>query len=144
MTSPFDSIEAFNGAIDGPTEGAIYTFAANPAINNIALLVAVALFVWFIFATYTTRHELPKVDKTLNSLSALFVVGLLTLVSAEYRKNPDALKTAGVQQERQALTSRRSVQIPLGMLGMVGIGLPRFGKRNQRRLSDRRSKSRRF
>lgn len=144
MASPFETFEAFNGAINGPTEGAIYTFSANPAINNIALLVAVALFVWFIFGTYVTRHELPKLDKSLNGLSALIVVGLISLVSADFRKDPDALKTVGIQQQQSSLTSRRSIQIPLGMLGMVGIGLPRFRRGKPQRHRDRLSKPARF
>ena len=57
MSSPFSTIEEFNNVLDGPTEGAIYTFANSPVINIIALLVAVGIFIWFMVATYTTHAD---------------------------------------------------------------------------------------
>ena len=62
MTSPFSTLEEFNAAIDGPTGGAIYTFAHTPAINAIALVASVGIFIWFIVATYSSNHDLPSVD----------------------------------------------------------------------------------
>lgn len=133
MSSPFSTLEEFNGAIDGPTGGAIYTFAGSPAINNIALLVAVAIFFWFIYATYSTHHDLPSVDKSLTRLSSFIVVGLLSLVAIEqlpqnHRAEPSA---QGSHPSRQYKVSR---QTPLGLLGLAGIGLPTlFSSKNKRR-----------
>ncbi|MGB5914829.1 MAG: hypothetical protein WBG63_08185, partial [Phormidesmis sp.] len=62
MSSPFITIEEFNSATDGPTEGAIYTFANSPAINAIALVVAVGVFIWFLVATCMTHAQPPAVN----------------------------------------------------------------------------------
>lgn len=134
MSSPFSTIEEFNNAIDGPTEGAIYTFAQTPIINILALLVAIGLFIWFIVSTYTPHSPTSTtstVDKSLNHLSALFVVGLLSLVAADHRQQvrtdpSEAVPQAGLSQ------SPRS-QTPLGLLGMIGIGLPTFRRTTSRR-----------
>ncbi|MEM8502957.1 MAG: hypothetical protein AAF716_07365 [Cyanobacteria bacterium P01_D01_bin.1] len=123
MSSPFSTIEEFNAAIDGPTEGAIYTFANAPAINMIALIVAVGIFVWFIVASYTTHAEPPSVDKSLERLSSFIVIGLLSLVAADYSRSihSDQTTTASTPARAAQSTSRAA---PLALLGMVGIGLP--------------------
>lgn len=135
MTSPFSNLEEFNAAIDGPTEGAIYTFAHTPAINNIALLVAVGLFIWFIVATYATNHEVPSVDKSLNRLSSFIVIGLLSLVAAEQlqqsQRNRQYTHQEAPPATRLAQASRRAA--PLALLGMTGIGLPLRRGKSQRR-----------
>lgn len=151
MSSPFSTIEEFNGAIDGPTEGAIYTFANTPIINTLALLVAVGIFIWFIAATYSTHVEPPSatVDKSLNRLSTFIVVGLLSLVAADHRQavRPDRTVQASLQTSVQS--PRRSLEqlAPFGLLGMLGIALPtRRRQKKQRRkrlaqgLSDYRSR----
>ena len=134
MSSPFSTIEEFNGAIDGPTGGAIYTFAKTPIINHIALLVAVGIFIWFIVKTYSTPHEPgvePSVesgadngvDRSLNHLSMFIVAGLLSFVAAghRYASRPEADTAQNAPQTRlYQATSRR---VPLGLLGMVSAGL---------------------
>lgn len=133
MSSPFATLEEFNAAIDGPTEGAIYTFAHTPAINNIALLVSVGLFIWFIVATYATGHTLPSVDKPLSRLSSFIVIGLLSLVAAD-QIQPTHYHRQSAQtapKTRLAQSSRRIA--PLALLGMVGIGLPLRRGKSQRR-----------
>ena len=129
MTSPFSTLEEFNAAIDGPTGGAIYTFAHTPAINAIALLVSVGLFIWFMVATYTGGHHLPSVDKSLNRLSSFIIIGLLSLVAAEQFQQTHRHKPV---QEASAFaqTSRRAA--PFALLGMAGIGLPRRSQRRKR------------
>ncbi|MEL6350807.1 MAG: hypothetical protein AAFR58_03500 [Cyanobacteria bacterium J06627_28] len=130
MSSPFSTLEEFNGALDGPTGGAIYTFADKPALNNIALIVSVGLFVWFIVKTYTSHagSSAPEssIDASLNRLSSFIIIGLLSLVAADYRqqgrpdivtKQVDATRMEGVRH-----SSRRVA--PLGLFGMVSVGLP--------------------
>ncbi len=143
MSSPFSTVEEFNAAIDGPTEGAIYTFANTPIINHIALLVAVGIFIWFIVATYSTHVEPPTtaVNNSLNRLSSWIVIGLLSLVAADHRQ--------AARPERTLQASPQSVQFskrlaPWGLLGMMGTRLPtarrQKGKRLARDLSSDRSK----
>ncbi|MEM9976615.1 MAG: hypothetical protein AAF808_03205 [Cyanobacteria bacterium P01_D01_bin.2] len=133
MTSPFSTLEEFNAAIDGPTGGAIYTFAHTPAINAIALVASVGIFVWFIVATYASNHELPSVDNSINRLSSFIVIGLLSLVAADQlqqtHQNRQSAQTA--PKTRLARSSRRAA--PLALLGMAGIGLPRRGKSQRRK-----------
>ena len=145
MSSPFSTMEEFNNAIDGPTEGAIYTFANTPAINAIALLVAVGLFIWFMFATYRSHPAMPAVDKSLTHLSTLIVVGLLSLVAAAHRADHRQVTPAERAETAPQTRLQAFGQVPLGLLGMVGIGLParRKIKRRQRlsrNLKDSRSR----
>ncbi|MEM6256064.1 MAG: hypothetical protein AAF821_24390 [Cyanobacteria bacterium P01_D01_bin.156] len=136
MPSPFSTIEEFNAAIDGPTGGAIYTFANAPVINAIALIVSVGLFVWFIVATYLPGHPLPSVDKSINRLSSFIVVGLLSLVAADQIQQPRQQQTTQETSETTfAQTSKRAA--PLALLGMAGIGLPRRSKSQRRKRSYR-------
>lgn len=130
MTSPFSTLEEFNAAIDGPTGGAIYTFANAPAINAIALIVSVGIFLWFIVATYSKHHEFPSVDKSINRLSSFIVFGLLSLVAADQiQQNHQPRQSAQAAPKTRLVQSSKRVA-PLALLGMAGIGLPR--KRRKR------------
>lgn len=130
MSSPFSTFEEFEGALNGPTGGAIYTFANSPAINIIALLICVGLFLWFLVGTFTTHYKVPAVDKSLNHLSALIVAGLVSLTGAEYRQPVQSNPTAAAPQ--QAVSHRPGARSALGLLGLVGVGLP-TGQRSRRR-----------
>lgn len=139
MSSPFSTIEEFNSAADGPTEGAIYTFANTPIINNIALLVAVGLFVWFLIKTYSTGHKTSSVDKSLNHLSTLIVASGLSLVAASHRLPTPEQSPQKVSQPEtsQATTVSGSRGAALSVVGMVGMVIPAF-----RRTKAKRSKYR--
>lgn len=146
MSSPFSTIEEFNGAIDGPTEGAIYTFANTPIVNILALLVAIGIFVWFIVATYSIHVPSPAttVDKSLNHLSSFIVIGLLSLVAADHRQTVRSDHTTQATAQPSVLQSSGRAA-PFALLGMMGIGLPtsrrqKRKKRLARGLSDYRSK----
>jgi hypothetical protein len=144
MSSPFSTIEEFNNAIDGPTGGAIYTFANAPAINTIALIAAVGIFIWFIVAAYTTHAAPPTVDRSLERLSSFIVIGLLSLVAADYSRTNTHDQTQASVPARTAQSARRAA--PLGLLGMVGIGLPglRRDSKSARRRKKRGSRSRNY
>lgn len=122
MSSPFSTFEEFQGAIDGPTGGAIYTFAGSPAINTIALLIGIGVFLWFLVRTFTTHYELPAIDHSLNHLSAFIVAGLLSLAGAEYRQTVQPHQPAINQP--QAVAPRPGARSALGLLGLVGVALP--------------------
>ncbi|MGD1895702.1 MAG: hypothetical protein ACFB16_01990 [Phormidesmis sp.] len=174
MSSPFTTIEAFNDAINGPTEGAIYTFAQSPVINAIALIASAGLFIWFIVSTYSGHDsKSSSVDKSLEHLSTFFIVGFLSLMAAEYRQRPQATLTAkaidaeqSIQYSQQQSTQQQFAQqrvspperlsakatrqqsiAPLGLLGMLGIGanpLRQLGKRGRRKKRSPRGYSRRL
>ena len=140
MSSPFSTIEEFNGAADGPTEGAIYTFAHMPIINILALLVAVGIFIWFIIATYSTHVELPTaaVDKSLNRLSSWIVIGLLSLVAADHRQINYTKRPPQASPETRIFQPARLA--PLGLVGIVFTTRRQKGKRLARDLRPERSK----
>ena len=127
--SPFTTIEEFNGAADGPTEGALYTFAQNPTLNNVALLVAVGLFVWFIVSAYATHHEVPPIDKSLSRLSSFIIVGCLSLVAADHQSSSCPGKP---MRTEQAIISHRSPS-QLGFLSVLGLGLPTISRQKSKR-----------
>ncbi|MEM9945676.1 MAG: hypothetical protein AAF810_06385 [Cyanobacteria bacterium P01_D01_bin.36] len=138
MSSPFSTIEEFNNVLDGPTEGAIYTFANSPVINIIALLVAVGIFIWFMVATYTTHADpSSSMDQSLNHLSTFLVVGLLSVITAAgsyANRSPRAEQP--MAQHKSTLSSgygQAAGKIPLGLLGMVGVGLPSLRRRARRK-----------
>ncbi|MGB3571895.1 MAG: hypothetical protein WA783_15625 [Phormidesmis sp.] len=177
MSSPFITIEEFNSATDGPTEGAIYTFANSPAINAIALVVAVGVFIWFLVATCMTHAQPPavnppvinppathppaidpsaidpsainpsainpsaidpsainppatnnEVNKSIDRLSSFIVIGLLSLVAADYRQSarsrPTAQSVVSSSVAHKDLVHKNLAPLGTGLLGMVGIGLP--------------------
>ncbi len=131
MSSPFATYEEFEGAIDGPTGGAIYTFAHNPTVNVIALLIGVGLFFWFLARTFKSHYDLPIADKALNHLSTFIVAGLLSLVGLEHRQAvPPSQPTAS---QAEVVAQRPSVKPALGLLGLVGVGLPTAARRRDRR-----------
>ena len=144
MSSPFSTIEEFNNAVDGPTEGAIYTFANSPVINTIALVVAIVIFVWFIIASYTTHAEPPTVDRSLERLSSFIVIGLLSLVAADYSRTAHHDQTQASVPAKAAQSARRAA--PLGLLGMAGIGLPGLHRdsKSAKRRKKRGSRSRNY
>ncbi|MEM9806142.1 MAG: hypothetical protein AAF959_12750 [Cyanobacteria bacterium P01_D01_bin.56] len=132
MSSPFSTLEEFNAAIDGPTGGAIYTFANAPAINAIALIVAVGIFLWFIVATYAKHHEFPSVDKSINRLSSFIVLGLLSLVAADQLQHNHQNRKSAQEAPKTRLVQSSKRAAPLALLGMAGIGLPRKSQRRKR------------
>ncbi|MEM9088767.1 MAG: hypothetical protein AAGC93_08500 [Cyanobacteria bacterium P01_F01_bin.53] len=160
MSSPFSTIEEFNGVLDGPTEGAIYTFAATPVINNIALLAAVGIFIWFIVKTYSTHAEPSRMDKSMNHLSSFIVIGLLSLVVANHR-SPERRMPITIESNVQNMmqnsrgqgdatakfSQANSRQLPLGfagmLSGMVSLGLPNLRRSFKYLGNQRKARSRR-
>lgn len=143
MSSPFSTLEEFNGAIDGPTGGAIYTFADKPAINNIALIVAVGLFLWFIVKTYATSHDPSAFDKSLNHLSTFIIAGLLSLVAADYQHSSRSERVARTMtQDTTEMRTHSPARRSSGLLAMVGLGLPALNRSGRRRKSQPRQGSR--
>lgn len=111
MSSPFSTIEAFRNAIASPTEGAIYTFAHRPTINYLALLMAVGIFVWFVCRAFSTHAVTPaRFDKSLNRLSSLIVVGVMSVIAAilfaEPRSPADMASAGRDVSDRTVLSDR--------------------------------------
>ncbi|WP_017300006.1 hypothetical protein [Nodosilinea nodulosa] len=135
MSSPFSTYAEFEGAVDGPTGGAIYTFANSPAVNIIALLIGVGFLIWFIVRTFSTHYEVPAVDRSLNHLSAFIVAGLLSLTGAAYQQTVQPNQPA--EAMTQAMTHRPGTPATLGLLGLLGVGLPGRQRRSKAGLNKR-------
>lgn len=136
MSSPFSTFEEFEGAIDGSTGGAIYTFAHTPAVNAIVLLITVGLFFWFMVGTFATRYEESSLDRSINSLSVLILAGLLSLAGVEHSQTQRKNVTA--QGSSQTPVLQHAAKTPVGLLGLMGLG----GSALHRSKSSRRSPAR--
>ncbi len=132
MSSPFSTFEEFEGALDGPTAGAIYTFAHSPAVNIIALLIGVGLFLWFLVGTFSTHYEVPAVDKSLNHLSAFIVAGLLSFAGVEYRQTHQPHQPAEAQTS--SLSHRQQALPTVGLLGLGLLKLPMGQQARRKRI----------
>lgn len=145
MSSPFTTLEEFNGAISGPTKGAIYTFANSTVINHIALLLSVGIFVWFIVRTYATRHHIPKIGRTLTHLSLFFVAGLLSSASVMSSQQPTSRKQVTQAKIQHGISCsrklNRTITVPTGFTGMLGMISFPFSKRSSTRRRQRRQKN---
>ncbi len=118
--SPFDSWEAFEGAVDGPTGGAIYTFADRPALTGIMIVVAALIFIYFLYATFNIKagHSQAKSPPMLGLLLLAGASSVMVSVYegvAERRVNP--------QTSRSAETGSMSPapKLPAALVGMAGI-----------------------
>ena len=155
MSSPFTTVEAFNSAADGPTEGAIYTFAQAPIFNYIALIVSVVLFVWFTVKTYSTHADASHVDgshtttssasKSNNHLVPLFVIGLLSLSAANIKQLARFYGEDSKTSRQPALTdTKKAINFfsagSTALIGMMSAGRSPLRKWAVRK--DRRSKYR--
>lgn len=146
MSSPFTTVEAFNSAADGPTEGAIYTFAQAPIFNYIALIVSVVLFVWFIIKTYSSHVDgshttTSNADKSNNHLVPLFVIGLLSLSAANIKQLARPHGEDRTMSRQPTLTDNRraanffsvSSTALIGMMSAGSLPLRKWGARQKRR-----------
>ena len=122
--SPFKTWEEFDGALDGPTGGAIYTFADRPALIGIMVVVAALVFVYFIYASFNMKAG-ESDAKSPPMLGLLLVAGAASAMASLYegfteRGNvQQASRSAEVAQVTKP--SRKSPAAMLGMLGMVGV-----------------------
>lgn len=141
--SPFKTWEEFEGAIDGPTGGAIYTFADRPALIAIMLVVAALLFVYFLYAAFHISAG-ESTAKPPGTLAMLIVAGAASAMTSLYEGLTDqpASQQArrGGEVTRLAQSSPR--HLPAALVGMAGLlgGTKRSksGRRVRRRTPSRR------
>jgi len=126
MSSPFQTLDEFKQAADGPTEGAIYTFANNPGIIGIALLVSVLPLLWFIYASYTIKPDRPETHTSVN-LSVLIVAGLVSLFGSLNHSDSQAAREAALKRGTGTTVSTNHRPLtPIALLGLAGGALPLF------------------
>lgn len=137
--SPFQGWEAFEGAIEGPTAGAIYTFADRPVLIGIMIVVAALIFLYFIYASFhiSSGRSTPKSPPVLGLLLVAGAASAMTSLYEGVMEREAGRQTArSVPSQVAAPTARK---MPLAMFGLTGVvGLTgRRRPRQRRRLRHR-------
>jgi hypothetical protein len=134
-SSPFSTYEEFYEAT-----GPIYTFADRPAIIGILFVVSVLIFLYFIYATFTTKkgHSDAKSPVILGLLAATSVASAADALYMTYFQRNEAPQASRITQaiDRSAQSNRQGPIQSLIGLGMVVIG----GSQGTRRHSSRRTR----
>lgn len=127
MSSPFSTLQEFTEA-----KGPIYTFANNPTMITILLLICLGITIYFFYSACTIKQE-TKPDST--TLSALILAGCVSLSSFLLPAPQKA--TAAYRQEPQ--------RSPIALIGATLTGTLWQRRRSQfsSRFSSQRRRSRR-
>ena len=125
MSSPFKTFEEFNQA-----EGPIYTFANNPGVIAVFLILTALILLYFIYKSFNLRSESSPNFAAL-SLLAASAISLAGIIQAQLL--PPS------QRPTQAESAARRSQ-PFALLGMVGLG----STRRRSRFRSKSKRSRRF
>jgi hypothetical protein len=129
-SSPFSNYQDFYEAT-----GPIYTFADRPAIIGILFVVSAFIFLYFIYATYTTKKGSSDAKSPV-ILGLLLATSLASAADALYNNSVRNTyrQTARVTQPTEHAHHKGQTQ-PLALLGMVGVGAGtvrrRFSKQAQ-------------
>ncbi|TVQ16602.1 MAG: hypothetical protein EA367_19925 [Leptolyngbya sp. DLM2.Bin15] len=146
VASPFQTWAEFEGAMDGPTGGAIYTFADRPGINAIMLIVSALMFIYFLYASFHTKIN-DEPAKSPTALGVLFLAGAVSLASAAYDAYANRQPQEAFQRRStpEAIARQRSGSpVLFGLMGMTA-GLPKaFQTRSKRRRKPSRDRYSRF
>lgn len=133
--SPFKTWEEFEGSIDGPTGGAIYTFADRPALIGIMVVVAALVFLYFLYASFHISGG-QSTAKSPTTLGLLLVAGAASAMASLYE---GVTERNGVQQANRsgeisqpAKQSRKAPLAILGMTGLAGVSQRQRGSRRRR------------
>jgi drug/metabolite transporter (DMT)-like permease len=133
MTSPFTTYEEF-----AEVNGAMYTFANNPTMIGILLAIALAITIYFFYASFHLRETAGKTPTVLSIVLALVTTAGSLLHSQPAKQSPSAT-------HRHRATETVSVKKwqPLALLGMVGTSSTLLRTRKGRSVRSSRSKTRR-
>ena len=136
--SPFSTWEEFEGAIDGPTGGAIYTFADRPALIGVMIFVAALVFIYFLYSAFNIKNG-HSTAKSPQVLAVLMLVGAASAMTSLYEnvRGNDTRRASDRYEVAQSTQSSRSK--PAALLGMAGIA----GMSKRKRIQKARSRRRR-
>jgi len=133
--SPFDSWEAFEGAVDGPTGGAIYTFADRPALIGITIVVAALVFLYFIYASFCIKSGNSNA-KSPPVLGLLLATGAASAMASFYEGVTERGAVQQASPPGQSRLTKQARKVPVALLGMTGLaGVS--GRKRPRRLRNR-------
>lgn len=131
--SPFTTWEEFEGAIEGPTSGAIYTFADRPALVGIMVVVAALVFLYFIYASFHISSG-ESSAKSPTVLGMLLVAGAASAMTSLYEGFTEQTVQQASRSGEISQPAKQSRKVPLAMLGMTGLA----GISQRKRVSRRR------
>ena len=138
--SPFKTWEAFDGAIDGPTGGAIYTFADRPALIGVMVVVAALIFLYFIYASFhiSSGHSTAKSPPMLGLLLVAGAASAMTSLYEGAMERESGRQTARPGQSQVTEPAARKAPLALfGMTGLMGLSGRKRARKMPRRLRDR-------
>ena len=122
--SPFKTWEEFEGAIEGPTGGAIYTFADRPALIAIMIVVAALVFLYFIYASFNIKGG-ESSAKSPTVLGMLLLAGTASAMASLYEgfmeRGTGQQASRSGEMEQVTKQSRKAPAVMLGAVGLVGM-----------------------
>ncbi len=120
-TSPFSTFEEFSSA-----KGPIYTFANNPSIISILLILGALIAVYFVYASFFMKQESPPTPD-IKAIGLLLVAGFASVMGTLLHPQSEHREAAN-QRYSQESHARQNWQ-PLALLGMIGLGGASLGQR---------------
>ncbi|MDX2214981.1 MAG: hypothetical protein SFY66_16960 [Oculatellaceae cyanobacterium bins.114] len=125
MTSPFSTFEEFSSA-----EGPIYTFANNPTMITVLLIISALITIYFFYASFGMTQTSSK-SPDVKAIGLLLVAGFASVMGL---LNPQADRREAINpRHSQEIRSERSTWQPLALLGLVGLGGGSKGRTAKRR-----------
>lgn len=114
MTSPFSTFEEFSSA-----EGPIYTFANNPTMITVLLIISALITIYFFYSSFGMTQTSAK-SPDVKAIGLLLVAGFASVMGL---LNPQADRREAVNpRHTQEMRTERSTWQPLALLGLVGLG----------------------
>lgn len=126
MISPFSSFKEFSEA-----KGPVYTFANNPTMIAILLVICLGITVYFFYASFTMKQEDSK-PVTPATLAMLLLAGAASLIGSLIPGQPSRQPTAAYRSQPAIQRQARDWQ-PLAVLGLTGVGGSLFGRKKTSR-----------
>jgi hypothetical protein len=131
MTSPFSTFEEFSSA-----EGPIYTFANNPTMIAILLIISALISIYFFYASFAIKQESSK-SPDVAALGVLLVAGFASIMGTLLNPQADRREAVNPRPSHEMRTERSGWQ-PLALLGLVGLGGSGAAKSRSKRRTSRK------
>lgn len=135
MTSPFKTFKEFSEA-----EGVSYTFANNPTIVGILIVLSVLVFLYFIYASFSIKKG-KFTAKSPTVLSLLIATSAFSLAQSVYTSEVEKMNNTSSKKEEvseRVTSSKRGQgwQVPMAAVGMT-VASGRIIQRRSRKRSRR-------
>ena len=121
-TSPFSTLEEFSSA-----KGPIYTFANNPSIISILLILSALIAIYFVYASFFMKQESTPTPG-IKSIGLLLVAGFASVMGTLLHPQSEHREAANHRYSQESHAARQNWQ-PLALLGMIGLGGASFGQK---------------